>query len=327
MIEKLYLYVSGSTLPYRNIAAEMVMLEHLPPRCGIFYLWQNRRTVVIGRNQNAWKECRVGELESSGGFLARRLSGGGAVFHDLGNLCFTFMLPHEDYDVGRQTGILLDALKRLNLNGNAVMKGRNDLEIDGKKFSGHAYYRGKASAMHHGTFLVNADLALAQQYLSPPPEKITSKGVESVKSRMTNLCEFNRSLTVDMLSGALIESVENAYGCAGELLDEGFFDQTEIAALEARFAAPEWKYGLSPLCSVEQTARFDWGGVDLHFDVIEGNIAHLTVYSDALDEMFILDLPRCLNGEPFRSSAALLEKIDGLYQKRLQRLGNSKEIT
>jgi lipoate-protein ligase A len=317
MIEKLYLYVSNSNVPYRNIAIEAFMLEHLPPRSGVFYLWQNRRTVVIGRNQNAWTECRVAELESDGGFLARRLSGGGAVFHDLGNLCFTFILPTEDYDTARQTGMLLDALKKTGLD--AVMKGRNDLEIGGKKFSGHAYHRGTKNSMHHGTFLVHADLSLAQKYLSPPPEKITSKGIASVKSRIVNLSELDGSLTIETLSAALVESVERAYGCKSALLQEAFFDNAKIAELEARFASPEWKYGRSPECNMEITTRFDWGGIALHFDVAEAKIANAVVFSDSMDEAFILDLPRNLNGIPFRSSAVLLEKIDALYQNRPRR--------
>jgi lipoate-protein ligase A len=314
MIEKLYLYVSNSNVPYRNIAREAFMLEHLPPRSGVFYLWQNRRTVVIGRNQNAWTECRVAELEHDGGFLARRLSGGGAVFHDLGNLCFTFILPKEDYDTARQTGMLLDALKKTGLD--AVMKGRNDLEIGGKKFSGHAYHRGTENSMHHGTFLVHADLSLAQKYLSPPQEKITSKGIASVKSRIVNLSDLDGSVTVETLSAALVESVERAYGCKRALLQETFFDNAKVAELEARFASPEWKYGHSPACGMEITARFDWGGIMLHFDVAEAKIVNAVIFSDSMDEAFILDLPRNLNGIPFRSSAALLEKIDALYQNR-----------
>jgi lipoate-protein ligase A len=316
MIDKLYLYISKSDVPYHNIAYETFMLEHTPPRCGIFYLWQNRKTVVIGRNQNAWKECRVAELEKAGGFLARRLSGGGAVFHDKGNLCFTFILPKEVYDVGCQTAVLLNALKKLKLD--AVMKGRNDLEIDGKKFSGHAYYQGKRNALHHGTFLVNADLSLAEKYLSPPQEKIVSKGVSSVKSRIVNLSEFNRFLTIETLNEALIESVENAYGVKFESLEEGFFDETTLAEMEARFAAPEWKYGHSPECGIEVQSRFDWGGIDLHFDVIEGKIARLVVFSDSMDEAFIRTLPERLNGSQFRSSAGLLEKIAGLRAPHLR---------
>ncbi|MDR1468651.1 MAG: lipoate--protein ligase [Spirochaetaceae bacterium] len=321
MIDKWYLHISKSDVPYHNIAREAFMLEHAPPHCGIFYLWQNRRTVVIGRNQNAWKECRVAELENAGGFLARRLSGGGAVFHDLGNLCFTFILPKEDYDVGRQTAVLLDALKKRNLA--AVMKGRNDLEIDGKKFSGHAYYQGTKNALHHGTFLVNADLSLAQKYLSPSPEKIVSKGVASVKSRIVNLSEFNRLLTIESLNEALIESVEHAYGCTLEPLGDAFFDKTALADREARFAAPEWKYGHSPACSMETSARFDWGGVDLHFDVIEGKVAHLVVFSDSMDEAFIRALPEQLDGSPFRSSAALIEEIEKI--KKIAELYHGNE--
>jgi lipoate-protein ligase A len=316
MIDKLYLYVSTSDIPYHNLAREAFMLEHAPPHCGIFYLWRNRKTVVIGRNQNAWKECRVTELENSGGFLARRLSGGGAVFHDLGNLCFTFIFPQEDYDVSRQTAVLLDALKKLKFD--AVMKGRNDLEIDGKKFSGHAYYQGKRNAMHHGTFLVNADISLAQQYLSPPLEKIVSKGVSSVKSRIVNLRSFNRLVTIEQLNEALIESTENAYGIKFELLEDGFFDKTDIAEREAYFAAPEWKYGHSPECSMAVSSRFDWGGIDLHFDVIEGKIARLVVFSDAMDEAFVRVLPKHLNGSQFRSSDGIFKKIDELYRDHLR---------
>jgi lipoate-protein ligase A len=316
MIDKLYLCVSKSDIPYHNIAREAFMLEHVPPRCGIFYLWQNRKTVVIGRNQNAWKECRVAELENAGGFLARRLSGGGAVFHDLGNLCFTFIVPKEDYDTSRQTAVLLDALKKLKFD--AVMKGRNDLEIDSKKFSGHAYYQGKRNALHHGTFLVNADLSLAQHYLSPPQEKIVSKGVSSVKSRIANLRSFNPLVTIEQLNEALIESVENAYRVKLESFEDAFFDETDIAEREARFAAPEWKYGHSPKCSMETSSRFDWGGIDLHFDVIEGKVACLVVFSDAMDEAFIRTLPNHLNGIPFRSSAELLEKIAELHEARLR---------
>jgi lipoate-protein ligase A len=318
MIDKLYFYISSGTVPYRNIAVEAFMLERLPERSCIFYLWQNRRTVVVGRNQNAWKECRVGKLEADGGFLARRLSGGGAVFHDLGNLCFTFIVPAEDYDTVRQTGILLDALERLGLN--AVMKGRNDLEIGGKKFSGHAYHRGTINAMHHGTFLVHADLSLARKYLSPPPEKITAKGIASIQSRIANLAEFDRLLTIEKLRAALIESVERAYGCAGVFLPDAFFDEAKITELEAGFAAPEWRYGRSPECSVEIASRFDWGGVELHFDVVKGKIGNTAIFSDCMDEEFILGLPRNLDGTEFRSAAGLREKVDGLYQLFQKRL-------
>jgi lipoate-protein ligase A len=313
MINKLRLYVSDSNVPYLNLAREAFMLDYAPPHCGILYLWRNRKTVVIGRNQNAWKECRVAELEAADGYLARRLSGGGAVFHDEGNLCFTFIFPKKDYDISRQTAVLLDALRKLKIN--AVMKGRNDLEVNGKKFSGHAYYQGTENALHHGTFLVNTDLSLAQKFLSPSKTKITSKGVASVKSRIINLKEVNPLITIEALSDAVIESVENAYRIKVKPLEDDFFDVLRMEKMEDWFSAPDWIYGHSPECSVKLRLRFKWGRLEIHFDVIEGSIAHAVVFSDSMDETFILALPEYLEGVHFRSSADLREKIAMIHEE------------
>jgi lipoate-protein ligase A len=311
----LFHYTARDTNPYRNIARETFMLQHLPPDSGIFYLWQNQKTVVIGRNQNAWKECRISELEKDGGSLARRLSGGGAVFHDLGNLCFTFVFPNTVYDVPRQTGVLLDALQNLDIP--AMMTGRNDLEIDGKKFSGHAYHTGKSASLHHGTFLVDADLQMAAAYLSPPEEKIAAKGVASVRSRIVNLAAIDRRITISRLSTALFESASAAYGPLSEL-PESFFDEAELARLETHFAAPEWKYGESPRCSVEVSRRFPWGFVEACFDVKDGLVSGLCLFSDAMDEACIRGIPARFNGQPFLSSDALLSTVDALYRNMLQ---------
>ena len=307
----LFRYTARETNPYRNIARETFMLDRLPPDAGIFYLWQNQKTVVIGRNQNAWKECRVAELEKDGGSLARRLSGGGAVFHDLGNLCFTFVMPHAVYDVDRQTAVLLDALQKLDMP--AVMTGRNDLEIDGKKFSGHAYHTGKTAALHHGTFLVNASLERAAAYLSPPVEKIAARGVSSVRSRIVNLAGIDSRITIDRLSAALLESAAASYGPLAEL-PPAFFDEAELDRFEARFAAPAWKYGESPRCSIEVSHRFPWGSVEACFDVVAGAVAGLRLFSDALDGECIRRLPESLDGQPYLSPDALFDTIDRLYR-------------
>ena len=153
MIERIYLDEAGNTLPYGNLAREACLLEAVGVGECILYLWQNQRTVVIGRNQNAWKECRMEQLEADGGHLVRRLSGGGAVYHDLGNLNFTFLVREEDYDVSRQLEVLVGAVNRLGIH--AEKTGRNDVTVDGRKISGNAFYRADGHCYHHGTIPVS----------------------------------------------------------------------------------------------------------------------------------------------------------------------------
>ena len=138
MIRKIYFYISDCIDPYTNLATEKTLLDCVGDNEIILYLWQNQNTVVIGKNQNALTECRCALLEEDGGHLARRLSGGGSVFHDLGNLNFTFLCAKENYDLSRQMQVIKEACA---LGGiSAEISGRNDILADGKKFSGNAFY-------------------------------------------------------------------------------------------------------------------------------------------------------------------------------------------
>ena len=164
MISTLKQITTDCTDPYRNLAAEKLLTRDVREGECILFLWQNRRTVVIGRNQNAWEECRVRQLEEDGGHLARRLSGGGAVYHDLGNLNFTFAVRKNDYDPEKQSDVIRRAAEKLGIA--AERTGRNDLEAGGRKFSGSAYYETRGRCFHHGTVMMDVDTDALAAYLT-----------------------------------------------------------------------------------------------------------------------------------------------------------------
>ena len=214
MVTKLTYIESNQVNPYKNLAVEEYLLLHCEDKECILYLWQNQNTVVIGRNQNAWKECKVTKLEEENGHLARRLSGGGAVYHDLGNLNFTFLVNKDEYSLEKQLQVIINAMGRLGLK--AEKSGRNDILIDGKKFSGNAFYEQEKHCYHHGTIMVDVNMETLSRYLTVSKDKLKSKGVDSVKSRVTNLKEYLPELTLEELKKALRESFEEVYGLKAE---------------------------------------------------------------------------------------------------------------
>ena len=214
MIQRITCYLGTGTEPYENLAVERFLMEAVEEGELILYLWQNRRTVVIGRNQNPWRECRLTELQRDGGSLARRLSGGGAVYHDLGNLNFTFCVQGMDYDLRRQQSVILEACHLLGIG--AELSGRNDLLAEGRKFSGNSFYNHNGYAFHNGTLLVDADLECIGKYLSPSRMKLEGKGVDSVRSRVVNLAELHPGLTVEHMCRAMTKALESIYQLPSE---------------------------------------------------------------------------------------------------------------
>ena len=292
MIEKLFLVNGVSQDPYYNLAVEEHLLNTVEKGCCILYLWQNRSTVVIGKNQNAFAECRTSLLEEEGGTLARRLSGGGAVYHDLGNLNFTFVMPTEEYDLTRQIDVILAACRKLGVP--AEKSGRNDILAEGRKFSGNAFYRGTRASSHHGTLLVAADLEKLGRYLTPSKAKLEAKGVKSVRSRVANLREFVPELTVEQLKKALTEAFSEVYGLPAAEMPVPGGDAVE--ALRQKNASWDWNYGSRPLCTARAEGRFSWGSAEVLLTVTEGRIASVKVYSDAMDESLAENLEDALRG-------------------------------
>lgn len=294
MIDKLWIYEGRSYDPHYNLAVEEYLLESVEPGQCVLYLWQNRNTVVIGRNQNPWKECRTTLLEQEGGHLARRLSGGGAVFHDLGNLNFTFLVCLEDYSVPRQMEVIRSAVASLGIP--AEVSGRNDILARGRKFSGNAFYKNGRQAYHHGTLLVAADMEKLGRYLHPSRAKLKAKGVESVRSRVVNLQELNPAVTVDSLKKALREAFSNVYGLPVEALPSACLDETAIGQLTQRNRSWQWNYGQKLPCTFECEDRFSWGEVQVQLQIEHGIIQNAKLYSDCLEEDMIPQWEMRLSG-------------------------------
>ncbi len=301
MIESLATYESGSFNPFGNLAMEQHLLETVAGGCCLLYLWQNENTVVIGRNQNPWAECRVSLLEEEGGHLARRLSGGGTVFHDLGNLNFTFLVPTEDYDLQKQQRVLLEACRSFGIP--AELSGRNDLTAYGRKFSGNAFYHNGPRSYHHGTLLVDVAGAKLQRYLTPSKAKLESKGVPSVRSRVVNLKELCPSITVDGLKRALVMAFESVYRLksAPRVLTDA--DERRIAELREIYSSWAWRFGQRLPFTCRVAGRFPWGGVELQLNVDEGVIRATRLYTDAMDHGLAAEAEAALTGRSFRKEA------------------------
>ena len=281
MVHKICHFLGESENPYHNLAIEQYLMETVGEDACILYLWQNRHTVVIGRNQNAWAECRTTELNRDGGHLARRLSGGGAVYHDMGNLNFTFLVSKKNYDLEKQLQVIVTACRNLGLN--AQITGRNDVAIDGRKFSGNAFFDSKGQAYHHGTLLVNVDMSKLSQYLMPSKAKLQSKGVDSVRSRVVNLTELCPELTIQRMKEEMLRAFQTVYGMVSEELSAADFDMDYVNQLRERNASWEWNYGKSLPASFVCENRFPWGGVQLQLQVEKGRVAAAEVYSDAME--------------------------------------------
>lgn len=279
MINKLYLYETDCVDPHKNLATEKYLMDRVQPGECILYLWQNKNTVVIGKNQNAFAECRTTLLQDEGGVLARRLSGGGAVFHDLGNLNFTFLMCKEDYDLDRQLTVIELACKLSGIN--AERSGRNDILADGRKFSGNAFYQNRTHAYHHGTLMVDVDKEKLGRYLSPSKAKLEAKGVASVRSRVVNLSELAPGLTIGEMKQFMSRAFGEVYGLDADILT--LQDSEEILALKAEYGSWEYLYGTPMPFTFSCEDRFPWGSVQLQLDAKNAIITDVRLYSDAMD--------------------------------------------
>ena len=294
---KLRILKSAVTNPWFNLATEDWIFNTLNPDSHTLFLWRNSETVVIGRSQNPWVECKTDKMAADDVFLARRQSGGGAVFHDLGNTNFTFLSPKHAYDQTANFAIIINALKKLGID--ATLSGRNDMQVGNRKISGSAFKHAADRSFHHGTLLVNANMQKLGDYLNPHPLKLKAKGIKSVRARVANLVEFNDAINHETLSEAIIGAFCEYYGetVPVEQLDEASLaKQPALNAYYQQMADWDWRFGKTPEFSHHIETRFDWGMMDVHMDIKQAVIAEVVIFSDALNIELIDLLKETLTG-------------------------------
>ncbi|ENG7680470.1 lipoate--protein ligase [Providencia stuartii] len=287
-MSRLRLLISESFDPWFNLAVEETIFRQMPADQRVMFLWRNADTVVIGRAQNPWKECNTRRMEEDNVRLARRSSGGGAVFQDLGNTCFTFMAGKPEYDKSISTKIIVDGLARVGIN--AEVSGRNDLVLntdDGpRKISGSAYRETRDRGFHHGTLLINSDLNRLADYLNSDPKKLQAKGITSVRSRVTNLCELVSDISHEKVCEGIVKSFFDYYG---ETVEAEFISPEKLPDLPhfretfAKQSSWEWNFGQAPAFTHYSDTRFPWGGIEFHFDIEKGVIKRCQFFTDSLD--------------------------------------------
>lgn len=298
------LLISNSYNPWFNLSFEEYIFKNMPKEQSILFLWRNQNTVVIGRAQNAWKECNTRRMEQDGIRLARRNSGGGAVFHDLGNTCFTFMSTKKEYNKNLSTNIILDGLNRLGIK--VMISGRNDLIIHTtqgeRKISGSAYREISGRKFHHGTLLLHVDLNKLTYYLNPDSKKLKTKGITSIKSRVANLSTLKPDINHQETCQKLTESFFNFYNMQAK---PEFFSMENFSHMPGfieqfnKQSDWNWNFGSAPAFSHQLDTRFSWGGITLHFDVEHGIINRSHVFTDSLDPDPLEKLTKELIGIPY----------------------------
>lgn len=302
MINSLKIYISDSFDVYENLATEKLLLDSVSEDTLILYLWQNQNTVVIGRNQNPWAECSCELLQKEGGFLARRLSGGGAVFHDKGNLNFTFLCHSENYNLAKQMQVIQDACSLAGIE--TLLSGRNDILADGRKFSGNAFYNSRGKSYHHGTIMICADFDKMKRYLTPSKAKLSAKGIKSVRSRVVNLNEFAPDLTPEKMKEYMISSFEKVYGMTSQ---PAYIEVDKIPALKEEFSSPDYLYKKTPPFSFTVSGKFSWGEIQIGLNIKDGTITEAQIFTDAMDWTLAQKIKEVLTGCPFKKEA--LEKV------------------
>lgn len=297
----LFLDNRGITDPTLNLAMEEYALKHLNPENTYFLFYINEPSIIIGKNQNTAEEINAAYVNDNNIHVVRRLSGGGAVYHDLGNLNFSFITKDDGdsfHNFRKFTEPVIEALKELGVN--AELSGRNDILAEGRKISGNAQFSTKGRMFSHGTLLFNSNIDEVVNALNVKLDKIQSKGIKSIRSRVANIKEFlKEDLTIEQFKDLLLQSIFKEHGSIEryEWSDEDIKNIKELA--DSRYRSWDWNYGKSPKCNIQQSKRFAAGQVDIRLEVNKGVIETVKIYGDFFGVGDVSELEQTLVGTKF----------------------------
>ena len=290
-----------------NLALEEYVFRHKPTTEDLLLFYVNASAIIIGRNQNTIEEIATDVVEARGITVVRRVSGGGAVYHDLGNLNFSFMTTDVQQRFNRYedfTRPVIEVLQRLGVP--AELGGRNDVLAGGRKISGNAQFASGGRMLSHGTLLLDADLDAVTAALRPRPGKVESKGVKSVRSRVANISEFlTTPLDVDELRVRIIEGIFGTRDLSR--VPQVALTDADWAGVQALVASKYgnwgWNYGENPASNVQRAKRFPAGELDVRLDVRDGRIAGIRIFGDFMGREDVSAVEQRLAGLPYDRAA------------------------
>jgi lipoate---protein ligase len=301
---------NDSTDPYFNLALEDYLLNNFSQEC--FMLWQDEPSIIVGKNQNSLSEINIDYVQKHNIPVVRRLSGGGAVFHDLGNLNFTFITNDNSDSFANFEKFTLPIIEVLrDLSVKAEFSGRNDLLIDGKKFSGNAQYKCSNRLLHHGTLLFTSKISDLAAALNVDASKFDGKGIKSVESRVTNITEhLKRPITILDFKKKILEHIQRSHKEFEyyELIGE---DIEKVKTLVSRkYSTWEWNYGSSPAYNFKNCRKFSGGFIEAYLIIKNGLITQIKLQGDFFSKNNVADIERLLTGIKHEESALKEALID-----------------
>ncbi len=309
--------------PRINLAIEIFLLQEMKVDEPILLFYINEPSIIIGRNQNTIEEINKDYVDAHGIHVVRRFSGGGAVYHDFGNLNFSFIMPDDGNsfrDFEKLTKPIVQALHEMGVEG-AQLKGRNDLVIDDMKFSGNAMYATNGRMFAHGTIMFDSDINEVVNALKVRKDKIESKGIKSIRSRVTNIKPFLPKDKQDMTTEAFREEILlKIFGVDSvdqvktyTLTEEDWVKINEIS--DKYYRNWDWNYGKSPAFDIERRKRFPIGSIEVRINVQEGKITEAKIYGDFFGLGDIADVEQAFIGTRYDKSA-LKDVIDQIDVKK-----------